>query len=257
MFISRGITNDGFKWKENEDGGVTITGYTGNGGEVAIPSEIDSKFVTSIGSYAFKNCTGLTNITIPDSITEIGYGAFEDCTGLTSVTIGTGVTWIGMWAFSGCIGLTSMNIDKDNKYYTSDNSVLFNKDKSFLIIYPAGKKGAYIIPNSVTYIVDLAFEDCTELTSVIIPESVTVIGTGAFYGCIGLTDVTIPNSVTLIDTSAFKNCTGLTSITIPDSVTKINYNVFDECEALTVYGYKSSYVENYCKENGFKFEKII
>ena len=104
-------SNDyGLKWEEDEYGDVTITGYTGSGGEVVIPAEIDGKTVTSIGTGAFYDCTGLKSVTIPVSVTEIGGSAFFGCTGLTSVTIPGSVTSIGDYAFSGCTGLRSVII---------------------------------------------------------------------------------------------------------------------------------------------------
>ena len=130
-----------------------------------------------IGDKAFSGCTGLTSVTIPNSVTSIGGGAFSGCSGLTSVTIPNSVTSIGGSAFSGCRGLTSVTI-----------------------------------PNSVTSIGSSAFSDCSGLTSVMIPNSVTSIGDYAFDGCSGLTSVTIPNSVTSIGGLAFYGCTGLTSV---------------------------------------------
>ena len=93
---------DNYKWEENEDGSVTITGYTGNGGDVVIPSEIDGKPVTSIDNLAFADCTGLTNVTIPNTVTLIDKDAFAGCTGLTNVTIPNSVTEIGRYAFFHC-----------------------------------------------------------------------------------------------------------------------------------------------------------
>ena len=142
--------------------------------------------VTSIESGAFRECSGLTSVTIPNSVTSIGGSAFYECSGLTSVTIPDSVTSIGRDAFSGCSSLTRVTI-----------------------------------PNSVTSIEDYAFEDCSGLTSVTIPDSVTSIGREAFSGCSSLTSVTIPDSVTSIEYQAFYNCSGLTSVTIPDSVTSI------------------------------------
>ena len=153
--------------------------------------------VTSIGQYAFSDCTSLTSITIPDSVTSIGYAAFWACTSLTSITIPDGVTSIGSFAFSYCTSLTSVTI-----------------------------------PNSVTSIEDYAFHDCTSLTSVTIPNSVTEIGQSAFCNCDSLTSVTIPNSVTSIEDYAFRDCTSLTSITIPDSVTSIGGFAFSGCTSL-------------------------
>ena len=205
--------------------------------------------VTSIDSYVFYGCTGLTSITIPDSITSIGECAFEGCTGLTSITIPNSVRSIGRSAFSACKGLTAIIVDEDNKNYCSVDGVLYNKDKSKLVRYPAGKTGEYTIldsvaeigygafryctgitsitiPDSVTSIGDVAFEDCTKLTSVTIGNSVTSTGGYAFSGCAGLTSITIPGSVTSIGDGTFSGCTGLTSITIPNSVTSIGIGVF-------------------------------
>ena len=158
--------------------------------------------VTSIGSCAFKGCSGLTSVTIPNSVTSIGDEAFYNCSGLTSVTIPNSVTSIGESAFEGCTGLTSVTI-----------------------------------PNSVTSIGQRAFMNCSGLTSITIPNSGTSIGNGTFYYCTGLTSVTIPNSVTSIGTYAFDGCTGLTSVTIPNSVTRIGNSTgngaFEDCTGLT------------------------
>ena len=188
--------------------------------------------VTSIGKYAFYNCSGLTsvhitdiaawckikfndnpllyahhlfmngneitNLVIPNSVTSIGSSAFEGCSGLTSVTIPNSVTSIGDYAFEDCSGLTSVTI-----------------------------------PNSVTSIGRCAFYSCSGLTSVTIPNSVTSIGSYAFYNCSGLTSVTIPNSVTSIGSSVFSGCSGLTSVTIPNSVMSIEYGAFYKCSGLT------------------------
>ena len=154
-------------------------------GEVVIPESVEHEgaaySVTSIGSSAFRDCSGLTSVNIPNSVTSIGDYAFSGCSRLTSVTIPNSVTSIGESAFSGCSRLTSVTI-----------------------------------PNSVTSIGDNAFSGCSRLTSVTIPNSVTSIGDNAFAVCSGLTSVTIPNSVTSIGFSAFKDCSGLTSVHISD-----------------------------------------
>ena len=177
--------------------------------------------VTSIGDCAFRGCTDLTNITIGNSVTSIGTSAFYGCTGLTSITIPDSVTSIGDYAFYGCTGLTSITIP---------DSVTSIGEKVF---YYCTGLTSVTIGNGVTSIGSSAFYDCTGLTSVTIPDSVTSIGTSAFSGCTDLTNITIGNSVTSIGNSAFYGCTGLTSITIPDSVTSIGEKVFYYCKGLT------------------------
>src|SRR5665213_3285012 len=179
------------------NGAITITAYTGPGGHVTIPSMTNGWPVTSIGDYAFLNCSGLTSVTIPDSVTSIGSAAFYQCSGLTNLTIGTSVTSIGDYAFYNCSKLTGVTI-----------------------------------PNSVTSIGVYAFEFCA-LTSVTIPNSVTSIGDGAFDYCSGLTNLTIGTSVTSIGDYAFDYCSKLTGVTIPNSVTSIGVEAFYYCFGLT------------------------
>ena len=177
--------------------------------------------VTAIGAYAFRRCSNLTSVNIPNSVTTIGRSAFYDCMGLTNVTIPNSVISIGDYAFYGCTGLTSVDIP---------NSVTTIGKYAFLC---CSGLTSVTIPNSVTTIGKGAFKDCTGLTSVTIPESVTSIGEGTFYGCTGLTSVDIPNSVTTIGRLAFYRCSGLTSITIPESVTLIGEEAFSCCTGLT------------------------
>ena len=273
-------TYQDFEYSALDDGRVKITGYNGGAETVVIPDTIDGKSVTSIGRRAFEGCTNLKSITIPnsvtemgrrafsgcssligiaipDNVTEIGKYAFDGCKSLTSITIPDGVTSIGDGAFYNCSSLTEIKVASENSNYVSVNGVLYNKDKTTIICYPAGKKGnnykipdgvtkvdssAFIgcssltsitIPNGVTSIGDSAFEDCTSLTSITIPNSVTSIGDSAFEDCTSLTSITIPNGVTSIGDSAFEGCTSLTSITIPNSVTSIGFGAFIGCSSLT------------------------
>ena len=149
--------------------------------------------VTSIGDFAFQNCSGLTTVTIPNSVTSIGDSVFQNCSGLTSINIPNSVTSISNSAFSNCSSITSITI-----------------------------------PNSVTSIVQSVFFACTGLTSITIPNSVTSIGNSAFGHCHSLTSITIPSSVTSIGNSAFSYCIGLTSITVEATTPPtLGSNVFD------------------------------
>lgn len=160
----------------------------------------------------FWYCISLTSINIPNNVSNIGESAFSNCIKLTSINIPNSVMTIGKSAFDSCLSLTSIDVATDNYYSTSIDGVLFNKDKTTILCFPAGKVlSTYNIPNSVTTIEDHAFFFCSGLSSVTIPNSVTTIGYYAFYQCSALTSITIPNSVTSIGGGAF-DYTGLTSI---------------------------------------------
>ena len=188
--------------------------------------------VTCIGDNACSGCL-MTSIEIPLSVTSIGKNAFWGCHGLTSIEIPSSVTSIGDNAFMWCRGLTNINVSKDNLSYSSEDGVLYDKNKTNLICVPSDKKGIFEIPSSVTNIGVSAFYGCSGLTSIKIPKSVTSIGKNAFGGCHGLTSIKIPKSVTSIGEDAFSECLGLTSIEIPSGVTSIGDWTFYDCQGLT------------------------
>ncbi|MCU0858096.1 MAG: leucine-rich repeat domain-containing protein, partial [Pontiellaceae bacterium] len=184
-------------------GTITITGYTGSGGDVVIPDTINDLPVTRIGYRAFYNRTSLTGITMPVGLTNIDYEAFANCSGLTGITLPAALTGIGYYAFDNCRGL----------------------------------KGGLMIPSGVTNIGYRAFRNCSGLTgSLTLPVALTGIGCEAFYNCYGLTGgLTIPAGVTYIGLyeyfdmyasyDAFFGCSALTSITVDGLNT--NYSSVD------------------------------
>ena len=215
--------------------------------------------VTSIGSMAFSDCTGLTSIEIPASVMIIGHDAFYGCTSLKSITIPASVAYIDNCAFKNCTGLTSIDIPAS---VTSIGKSVFENCTGLTSIE---------IPANVTQIDSNPFSGCSSLKTIsvasgntvfdsrnncnaiikkemnrlitgcknsVIPNGVTCIDDDAFYGCTGLTSIEIPASVTAIYGSAFEGCTGLTSIEIPASVTNIGSWAFDDCTSLnsvTIY----------------------
>ena len=228
------------------------SGFTG----VTIPGS-----VTRIGERAFSLCAGLTSVTIPGSIKTIGDLAFVGCFRLESVTISEGVTSIGAGAFHECFSLPSLTIPasvtsigangkglsyeylvsddyvmafydvaSNNPQYEQIDGVLFDKQEKTLVMYPAGRQGAYAVPEGVLRIGDGAFFDCWGLTGVTIPDGVTSIGDWAFTGVV-------------------IGCENMTSATIPDSVTSIGQNAFYGCHNVTLSVAEGSCAEEYAKEN--------
>ena len=276
---------------------MTVTGYTGTGGNVTIPAGVNGKPITGItsgsnndwwdsdGVFAEKNITSVTipgsvtyigdgaffrnqlsSVTIPNNVTYIGENAFFGNqlssviipnsvisiearafghNQLSSITIGYNVTDIGYWAFennlltsvaipgsatfiagsafANCMYLTEITVAAGNPAYSSAEGVLYNKNKTILITWPAGKTGAVTIPNTVTSIGYAAFHG-NQLSNVTIPNGVTEIGRYAFDDN-RLTVISIPDSVTEIGDEAFA-FNQLISITIPNNITSIGYRVF-------------------------------
>ena len=154
--------------------------------------------VHCVGERAFRECTGLTKVTLPSTlIYDIQSGVFFGCTALMEVTLPNTLTHIGNLAFSGCTGLT---------------------------------KAA--LPNTLTHIGNGAFEGCTGLTEVTLPTRLIHIGNYAFQGCVGLTEVTLPNTLTRIEHRVFSDCTGLMEVTLPNALTHIGASAFRECIGL-------------------------
>ncbi len=203
-------TSDYYSYTVSNGEAIITACDTSISGVVTIPSTLGDCYVTGIDNEAFKDCTLLTSITIPAGVKSIGY-----------------------WAFYNCTSLTAINVDTNNQAYCSIDGALFNKDKTEIICFPAGKSGEYEIPAGVMNIGDSAFEVCTFLTSITIPDSVTSIGGYAFYDCSALTSIALPDSVMSMGDSAFYGCSSLEGITIPGSVKSIGDEIFFGCTSLT------------------------
>lgn len=221
--------------------------------------------VTKIDDLAFNGCTSMTKVELHEGLKKIGKSAFKNCRSLTKITLPSTVTSISNAPFRGCESLKSIKVESKNKNYKSEpnkregnDHVLFNKNKSVIIAYPASSREVqYDIPDSVTIISDWAFCECKKLNRITIPDSVHEIGEGAFCNCALLDEVEIPDSVTVIDDCAFRGCTSLEKVVIPSTVTELGWGLFDGCEnTVTVYCDEGSIVQDYCRRNGIREARI-
>ncbi len=209
------------KYEVNEDGTLCLYSVV-NKDEVTsleIPAQVKGKNVTSVAYNAFQGCQNLTSVTIPDGVSTFFKNGENYC-------------------FRQCPRLVEINISENNSQYASEDGVWFNKDKTKLIYYPAGKtEQTYKIPDSVTSIGYYAFNqtgsDSSALTTIITPVDVTDINAFAFSGCKSLKSITLSDNIVSIGGEAFSGCSGLESITIPESVTEIGMRAFRGCSSLT------------------------
>ena len=198
---------------------IGITKYNGSAANLDIPSEIDGYTVREIYDGAFRDCTSLVSVKIPDTVENVGVGVFY-----------------------GCSSLKSIDTDKNNSVYSSENGVLFNKNKDILVAYPMGKEDtSYTVPDSVAVISETAFQYCTNLITVTVPNSVEIIENEAFEFCYELESITLPDSVKHIGNSAFFYCRSLENVTFGNKIEYIGSDVI---------GYTAYYNNSDNWENG-------
>ena len=258
---------DGYKYeyKVNEaDNTATITKFLGPDGsakstgsyDIKIPEKIHEKSgdytVTAIGDDAFRGCSALKKVTIPQSVTSIGDSAFAGCHNLDSVTIKDAATSIGSRAFTECPLATKLSLGKkittigDDAFYdcrelnnvTIPQSVTSIGYEAFcqcihLKTLSFGENGENIKTNIET-IGDDAFYYCIELESVTIPQSVTSIGNDAFGQCHDLQSLTIKDAATSIGHRAFLGCTSLATISLGENIKTIGYSAFNSCTSINL-----------------------
>lgn len=208
---STGANDDLYTYKENSDGTVTLTGYTGEDKVIDIPGIIGGKVVTVIGRKAFYGNTDITEVNIPITIQTLEDEVMMDCTGLTTVTGGDRITGIGMKAFMGCTNLSSITLG--DKVTSIDTSTFKGCEMLESVKLP---KALSKVPSSL-------FEDCKNLKEVTFGGSETSIGSNAFAGCEKLTSVNIPKTVTSLGTDALSGCSSLETITINYTSATSNY----------------------------------
>ena len=279
--------------KENEGHfSISIENYSGKSKNVIIPASIGGIPVTAIGRYAFlhneklinvilpegllsiessafRDCVNLASINFPQSLTSIEYDAFEDCEKLVNIVFPKGLVDIANDAFSGCKNLKDIVVDDQNPVYASHDGILCDKNLTTLIKYPEGRKGAYVVPESIVEIVSDAFDNCGKLTEITFPNDFMYILAYMFTGCKQLSkinvkkdnprlssingvlfnkkgdillkypqnmknaDYIVPDNVTHIAGSAFLECNCLNNIIIPEGLKFINECAFYKCRQLT------------------------
>ncbi len=244
---------------------LTIIGESAFSDCIAMETIDIPESVAKIDDLVFNGCTALKKIDFKEGLKKIGKSAFKNCRALTEISLPATVSSISSSPFRGCVSLKTIRVNSKNKYYKSEankrdgnDHVLFNKNKSILIAYPASSREVqYDVPDSVTVISDWAFCDCKKLNRITIPDSVHEIGEGAFCNCALLDEVEIPDSVTKIDDCAFRGCTSLERVIVPSSVKELGWGVFDGCErTVTVFCEEGSAIQEYCRRNKIREERL-
>lgn len=204
----------------------------------AMLTDADVQNASDIGKRAFSGCDSLRSVSLPNAL-NIGAEAFFYCGALESVTLPKSLANIGELAFTECRALKNIGVDAENPNFTSDNGVLFDKNKTELLMYPVGKEEtSYTVPDSVTRIGNYAFGRIASLEKINMP-SVMRIGEGAFIECYELTSVSMPKCE-IIERSAFSGCRGLKSVYLPKSLSEVAESAFAYCESLSDVYYEGS-----------------
>ena len=276
LFISTGCTyNSGipeksaspisdFEHKDNEEGGTTITKYTGTAQDIIIPSKIEEKTVTQIGPDAFRNNDTIISVEIPNSVTAIEGGAFESCAFLSSVSLPRSLKLINTSAFSNCVRLTSVILPNTVTYLgiaAFENCTLLkhiNIPKGITKICKEAFQNSGIeaidFEEGIEKIEACAFAS-TKIKTVVLPKSVREIADGAFCLCADLESVTLNEGLTTIGIQALAHNPKLTEIVVPASVNEINETAFNGCKALQAVKFKGNAPESYqCEEPEILFD---
>ena len=223
-----------------ENGGATIVDVDSSiNGDVIIPETLGGYLVTSIGNSAFHDCVNIESVTIPDGVTHLYTGTFMGCYCMERLYVGKGLEYWGIEVFqyTPVVNFTDVIVDKENPNFASENGVLYNKDKTELILYPSGKTDdTFIIPNTVKKIRDYAAYNTVYLEKVFIPDSVEEIGYGAFCYAYSLQEFHLGKNVKFIDSGAFHIglAVGTPKLYIESSDAVFGYSAFGISESILI-----------------------
>ena len=229
-------TAENFTYEVLENNECSVTGYTGEVGQILeVPETLDGYTVTAIGYRALKGLT-MTEVKLPDTIKSFGAGAFRDCSSLSEVTYPVSLETVdssyGSGLFAGCTALRSVTVPEGvtalpaNVFSHAENLTAVSLPSTLKTIgnsaFSESGIETLVLPDGVTAIGDYAFENCTALTSISLGKSLERIGFHAFYGCTGLTELVLPATVKSIGSSAFANCSSLSEFTYPVSLETVD-----------------------------------
>ena len=234
-----------FKYTVNGDN-VTITGYTGAGGRVVVPQEIDGKTVTAIGDSAFSNCSGLETIKFNSGLQSIGSEAFSGCNNLQNINLPESLTTIGCGVFTSPY-ITSITIPKN----------VVSMGEGYRVGYStfSGCKNleTVIFEEGMTKIPDVALYYCENVKNIVIPDGVTIIGNRALRKT-AIEILKLPETLEVIEDNAVWECSALKKVIMSNNVRSIGSEAFAGGINMTIYGYSDSYAEAYATENNIPFK---
>lgn len=270
MACGAGAQTEGDFTYSISNGKAKITSYTGSAAELTLPDTLGGYPVTAIHYCAFRNCTSLTRITIPDGVTAIGSNAFQNCSSLAEIIIPDSVTRIDTHAFYACSSLKQLSL---HDHMDHIHSLAFYGCSAVRYCHPDSLTAIMLTDVGYTFTSPdhpqlalkayeddagrrtFAIADCEEsAVSVSFPEHVTAIGKYAFFGCTQLAEIALPDGVTEIAQSAFEGCSALRKITLPGSIEKIAADAFSGCTDITVIAPPGSAGQTFAEASGFSWQ---
>lgn len=214
---------NGIYWDINSDGVLTVEGK----------GDIKEEY--------FASNNNIYSVVISDGIVSVGENAFKDCVNLKKISIGKDVLEIGSLAFGGCSRLLEICVSDENQHFSSENGILFNKDKTEIIKYPSAiEEDLYVIPQSVITVGEYSFEKAIYLFTITIGKNVQNIENGAFSGCVCLEKAEIPENVVSLGENSFSGCLGISSVYFGKGLVLIGDNAFRDCRNLISVSWNDS-----------------